>query len=149
MEGCEAWYGKMGRRGVLAGRAGRNGVGRGKAEVPCIEKQKIMTGRYWPADAGSELAGCRGMFGVTVLPAGLTEKQNVVLRCSPGCKPGWGVCGARSPAYFRCVLLPAAYSFVFRRFSRNPQKNRFIFSFLHITCIEQRGDMRASGPPEI
>ena len=105
--------------------------------------------RLLPADAGGELAGCCGMFGVTVLPAGLAEKQNVVLRCSPGCKPGGGACEERSPAYSRCVLLSAAYSFVFRHFSRNPQKNRFIFSFLHITCIEQRGDMWASGPPEI
>ena len=35
--------------------------------------------RLLPADAGGELAGCCGMFGVTVLPAGLAEKQNVVL----------------------------------------------------------------------
>lgn len=28
----------------------------------------------------------------------LDKKQNVVLRCSPGRRPGGGVCGARSPA---------------------------------------------------
>ena len=27
VESCEDWYGKMGGGGVLAGRAGRNGVG--------------------------------------------------------------------------------------------------------------------------
>lgn len=136
-----------GREGV--GRASRKeGVGWWKIEI-CSVKRMTVDERLLPDDTGSELADCRGMFGVIVLPAGLAEKQNVVLRCSPGCKPGGGVCGARSHAYSRCVLLPAAYSFVFRNFSGNSQKNRFIFSFLHITCIEQCGDMRASGPPEI
>ena len=38
------------------------------------------------------------------------KKQNVVLRCSPGCQPGGGVCGARSPAYILtgCPLYFAA-----------------------------------------
>lgn len=102
-----------------------------------------------PADAGGELAGCCGMFGVTVLPAGLAEKQNVVLQCSPGCKPGGVLAGREAlhtPVAFCCRLHIPSF---FRHLSRNPQKNRFIFSFLHITCIEQRGDMRASGPPEI
>lgn len=60
--------------------------------------RKTCGGMCWPAGAGKELTGCRRMFDVTVLPAGLAERQNVVFRCSPGCKPGVGVCGARSPA---------------------------------------------------
>lgn len=60
--------------------------------------RKICGGMCWPAGAGMELTGCRRMFDVTVLPAGLAERQNLVLRCSPGCEPGGGVCGARSPA---------------------------------------------------
>ena len=48
----------------------------------------------------------------------LDEKQNVVLRCSPGRRPGGGVCGARSPAYIylpvaSCVLLPAKSGILF------------------------------------
>ena len=71
--------------------------------------RKTCSGMCWPAGAGRELTGCRRMFDVTVLPAGLAERQNVVFRCSPGCKPGGGVCGARSHAFLftRCVLLPA------------------------------------------
>ena len=81
-----------------------------KAEIYSVKK-KLDYERLLPADAGGELAGCCGMFGVTVLPAGLAEKQNVVLQCSPGCNPGGGACGARSPAYLfaRCVLLPAKF----------------------------------------
>ena len=60
--------------------------------------RKTCGGMCWPAGAGKELTGCRRMFDVTVLPAGLAKRQNVVFRCSPGCKPGGGVCGARSPA---------------------------------------------------
>lgn len=60
--------------------------------------RKTCGGMCWPAGAGKELTGCRRMFDVTVLPAGLAERQNVVFQCSPGCKPGGGVCGARSPA---------------------------------------------------
>lgn len=60
--------------------------------------KKTCGGMCWPAGAGKELTGCCRMFDVTVLPAGLAERQNVVFRCSPGCKPGGGVCGARSPA---------------------------------------------------
>ena len=90
-----------GREGV--GRASRKeGVGWWKIEI-CSVKRMTVDERLLPDDTGSELADCRGMFGVIV----------------------------------------------FRNFSGNSQKNRFIFSFLHITCIEQCGDMRASGPPEI
>ena len=89
--------------------------------------------RLLPADAGGELAGCCGMFCVTVLPAGLAG----VLA---------GHEALHTPAAFCCRLHIPLF---FRHLSRNSQKNRFIFSFLHITCIEHRGDMRASGPPEI
>lgn len=128
MESCEAWYGKMGGGGVLAGQAGKNGIGWLEVEI-CSVKRMTADERLFPADAGSELAGCCGMFGVTVLPAGLAEKQNVVLQCSPGCKPGGGACGARSPAYSRCVLLSAAYSFVFSPSLQKSAKKSLYFLF--------------------
>lgn len=119
---------------MLTGRAGMKVVGYLKAEI-CSAKKKMDGKRLLPADAGSELAGCRGMFGVTVLPAGLAEKQNVVLWYSPGCKPGWGVCGARSPAYSRCVLLPAAYSFVFCAIPPEIRKKIALFSLFCILHV--------------
>lgn len=75
------------------------------------KKEKNESGSVLAGQAGMELTGCRRMFDVTVLPAGLAERQNVVFRCSPGCKPSGGVCGARSPAYLfaSCVLLPAKF----------------------------------------
>lgn len=93
--------------------------------------------RLLPADAGSELADCRGMFGVIVLPAGLTASLAGVFA---------GREALHTSVAFCCRLHIPLF---FRHLSRNSQKNRFIFSFLHITCIEHRGDMRASGPPEI
>lgn len=81
---------------ILAGQAGMKVAGWREA-VRAGMKRYAAKG-CWPAGAGKELTGCRRMFDVTVLPAGLAERQNVVFRCSPGCKPGGGVCGARSPA---------------------------------------------------
>jgi len=77
------------------------------------------------------------MFGVTVLPAGLTASLAGVLA---------GREALHTPVAFCCRLYIPSF---FRHIFRNPQKNRFIFSFLHITRIEQREDMRASGPSEI
>lgn len=113
---------------MLTGRVGMKVVGWWKVEI-CYVKKKMDGERLLPADAGGELAGCCGMFGVTVLPAGLAEKQNVVLQCSPGCKPGGGACGARSPAYSRCVLLSAAYSFVFSPSLQKSAKKSLYFLF--------------------
>ena len=56
MESCEAWYGKMGGGGGLAGQAGKNGIGWLEVEI-CSVKRMTADERLFPADAGSELAG--------------------------------------------------------------------------------------------
>lgn len=57
---------------------------------------------------GKALAGCREIPGVTVCQQVLAEKQNVVLRCIPGCKPGAGCLRGAKPRIFVYLLCFAA-----------------------------------------
>lgn len=59
--------------------------------------RRKVVGRLTPG--GSVLAAY--LMSLLLCRQMLDEKQNVVLRCSPGRRPGGGVCGARSPA---CIL---------------------------------------------
>ena len=54
------------------------------------------------------------------------------IACRADCKPSWGACGARNPAYSRCVLLSAAYSFVFSPSLQKSAKKIVLFSLF---CI--------------
>lgn len=70
--------------------------------------RKTCSGMCWPAGAGKELTGCRRMFDVTVLPAGLAERQNVVFQAASLA----GVYAGREALHkclsaARCVLLLA------------------------------------------
>ena len=77
---------------------------------------------YWMAigyEAGIERCMAKDYCKLT--PEGacwqtLAEKQNAVLRCSPGCKPGAGCLRGAKPRIYicrrvlaRCVLLPADF----------------------------------------
>ena len=82
-----------------------------------------MAKGYWPACAGKERVGKHWL-----------KKQNAVLRCSPGCKPGAGCLRGAKPRIYICSL-PAAFCcrqiFVGKK---NRKKYTLSLKIQHIVC---------------